>query len=89
VPDGFLTDTIAQHTTCAADTPKDPSAINRSGAEPIQKFDVNPIGHRDCPDMTSFANKIHNGPVFLSLLQILDSETGGLMASQPAREEKS
>jgi hypothetical protein len=39
--------------------------------------------------MTTLADKIHNGPVFLSLLQVFDSEIHGLVSPQSASQQKS
>jgi hypothetical protein len=39
--------------------------------------------------MTALANKIDDGPVFLSLLQVFDTQTGSLVPPQSASQEKS
>jgi hypothetical protein len=39
--------------------------------------------------MTPFTDEVHDGPMFLSLLQVFDSQTGGLVSPQSASQEKS
>jgi hypothetical protein len=83
VPNSLFADAVSENAARSADTPKHLSTIDRGGAEPAQKLRVHPIRHRNRSNMTSLTDKVHDGPMFLSLLQILDSETGSLMASQP------
>lgn len=72
-----------------ADTAKDLPAIDGSRTEPGMQLHVHPIGHWDRANMTPLANKIDDGPVVFSLLQVFDSQIGGLVSSQPAGQEKS
>jgi hypothetical protein len=89
VPYSLLADAIAEHPARTADTPKDLPAMDRSRTEPGKQFHVHPIGHRDRADMTGLAHKIDDGPMVFSLLQVFDSQAGGLMSPQSASQEKS
>lgn len=89
VPYSLLTDAIPEHSTRTTDTPKDLPAVDRSRTEPGKQFHVHPVGHRDSADMTGLAHKIDDGPMVCSLLQVFDSQAGGLMSPQCASQEKS
>jgi hypothetical protein len=89
MPDRLFADAIPEHSTRAADTAKNLPTIDGSRTEPGKQLHVHPIGHRDRANMTALANKIHDGPVVFSLLQVFDSQIGGLVSSQPAGQEKS
>jgi hypothetical protein len=89
VPDCLFAYAIPEHAARTTDAAKDLSTIDRSRTEPAKQLHVHPIGHRDGANMTALANKVHDGPMFLSLLQVFDSQTGGLVSPQSASQEKS
>ena len=89
VPYGLFADSFPEHATRTADPAKDLTTIDGSRTQPANQLPVDPIRHRDRANMTALANKIHDGPVFLSLLQVFDSEIHGLVSSQSAGQQKS
>jgi hypothetical protein len=88
VPYGLFADAIPEHTAHSADSAKDFPTIDGSRAKPGGQLHVYPIGYRDSADMTGLANEVHDSPVFLSLLQVFDSQIRGLVSPQSACEEK-
>jgi hypothetical protein len=88
VPYGLFADAIPEHMAHSADSAKDLPTIDRSRVEPGDELKVYPIGYRDSANMTGLANEIHDGPMFLSLLQVFDSQSRGLVSPQSACQEK-
>jgi hypothetical protein len=89
MPYCLFADAIPEHATCSADTAKHLPTIDGWWTEPAVQLRIHPVGHRDRANMPAFANKIDDGPMVFSLLQIFDSEIGGLVSPQSARQEKS
>src|SRR6202167_1121358 len=89
VPYGLFADAIPEDAARTADTAKDLSAIDRGRTEPVKQLYVHPVGHRNGANMTTLANKIDDGPVFLPLLQVFNTQTGILVSPQSASQEKS
>lgn len=87
VPDRFFTDPLPQHSSRPADTAEDSSTVDRRRTDPVQQLRVYPVRHRDRANMASFANKVHDGPLILSLLQVFHTQMGGLVAPQTAGQQ--
>ena len=87
VPDRLLCDAIAPNAAHFGHFAEYPATVNCSGSQPLVQFGNDPVGNRNRSDVSCLAQQIDNGPVFFPLLQMVESQTHGLMPSQTARQE--
>ena len=70
VPDNPFRDAISPAFTGSTDTSKHSTDRDSGGTNPQVDRRLNPFGHRYGSDVTTLANEIYYGPMFLSLLQV-------------------
>jgi len=62
-----------------ADAPEQLPTADASSGEPVIKQLSDPAGQRDRADVAGFANEVHDGPVFFSLLEVLTRQLHGFV----------
>jgi hypothetical protein len=86
-PDDFWTESRLSNPLGLVDGPKDRPIGDTGGDQPAVHCRFDPCWHRYCPYMPTFADKVGDYPVLLSLLQILHGEGCCLGSPKPASEE--
>ena len=70
MPDNPLRHADTPALSSTADTAKQPPGRYAGDDDPKIDRGLDPIGHRNCSDMPTLPNKIHNCPVFIAPLQM-------------------
>lgn len=65
VPDHPFCHTIAPTFSCSTDTPEQPPCRDSGRCDPAIDRHLDPLGHRDSPNVAAFADEIDYGPMFL------------------------
>jgi hypothetical protein len=89
VPNDLLADTISPDLPCRAYAPKELSGLSASSGYPGTQFSLDPIGDWNRPDVPTLPDEIHDSPMALPLLKVIESQFGNLMPPQSACEEQS
>ena len=75
VPNRFFRDGISPRLADLIYPAEHCSSINSSRNQPIVQFASHPIGNRNSSNMTTFASQIHNCPMLLTLLKMIESQS--------------
>jgi hypothetical protein len=89
IPDHVLRDAFAPDPACPGNCPEDPSLRDASLCGPEIERGFNPRWNRDGADMPAFPDQVHNCPVGLSHLDIVDLQADQLRSAQAATEQHS
>ena len=88
VPDGFLGHPLTQDLPHFRYSTEDLASVDPRCVQPHSQFFHYPPGDRDGANMSCLALQIDNGPVFLPLFQLFDSEGDSFVATQTAGEQQ-
>src|SRR4051812_28928381 len=84
VPNDILRDSLAPRRPMPADGAEDSARGHLRGVPPSIDCLLDSSRHRNGPDMTAFADQIHNSPASLSDLQIFNSKRREFSPAQSA-----
>jgi hypothetical protein len=71
VPDNVLRDATAPHLSQSGDSSEDSALTNPRGLGPLIEGGFHPVRNGHGPYVATFANQIHNGPVSLAHLDVV------------------
>ena len=74
LPDNFFADAIAPSGTCLTNAPQHPSMGNPGSQRPCINHTLYPIWDWHSSDVPSFADEVHDGPVFIVTLEMTEVE---------------
>jgi len=83
VPDDVLRDPFAPHLAVPGDGPEDSSLGNPGCLGPVVQRDLHPTWNRDGTDVTGFADQVHDRPVTLPHLQVIEAQPNQLRTANP------
>src|SRR6266705_7035676 len=75
MPNSLLSQAFSPNSACPVDSPEQPPTADTGCSEPIIQHSSDPAGQRDRADVARFADQIHDGPVLLSLLKVVELST--------------
>jgi hypothetical protein len=87
VPDGFLGHALTQNLPHLRHATEDLTALDSRGVQPDPQLFHYPGRDRNRPDVSGLSLQIDNCPMFLSLIQMFDSEANGFMAAKAAGKQ--
>ena len=87
VPDYVLRDTLPPHRAMLADCSEYLSSRQLRSGNPLIHQVLDPEWHRYSPDTSTLANQINDGPVMLSCLDVANSQTYKLTATEATPEQ--
>jgi len=70
LPDNFFADTLAPSRTGLTNAPQHPSASDAGCLGPLINHALYPIWDRHGSDVASFADEVHDSPVFIAPLEM-------------------
>jgi hypothetical protein len=88
VPCKLLGDALSPGLVGATDATKYLPRFDFCGFGPRPEFGIDPVWNRHRPDVTAFAAQVYDGPMSLPLLEVIDSELGYLVTSEPTRKQE-
>ena len=87
LPDNFLADTIAPSRARLTNATQHPST-NEAGCEGLLiDHTLYPIWDRHSSDVPSFADEVHDGPVFIPTLEVTEVKFGEFPATETAAQQ--
>ena len=89
MPNDLLADAISPDLSCRAYAPKELSGLDASSSYPGTQFSLDPIRDGNLLDVPTLPDEIHDSPMPLPLLKVIESQFGNLMPPQSACEEQS
>ena len=87
VPNDVLRDSLSPRRPMSADGAEDSARGHLRGLSPSIDCILDPSRHRNGTDMTALADQVHDGPMSLSDLQILNAKSRELGPAQSATHE--
>src|SRR5438046_1592925 len=87
IPDDILGNPFAPRRPVTADGPEHPARCDVGGRHPSIDGGLYPTWHRHGPNVTAFANQVHDGPMSLPDLEIINFERRKFSAPQPAAKK--
>lgn len=70
-----------------ANSPENPARCDLGGRHPSIDGGLYPSWHRHGPNVTAFANQVHDGPMSLPDLEVINIEGGKFSTPQPAAKK--
>src|SRR5260370_25467285 len=87
MPDYLFRDPVSPDRARTIHTSEQPPVRYGCGLGPFIQSRFDPIGNRNCSDVSTLANQIHDGPMLLALLEITHLKFGHLSPTQTAAEK--
>jgi hypothetical protein len=88
VPDGFLGHAFTQDPPHLRHSTEDLTSVDTRSIQPDSQLFHYPAGERNRANVSCLALQIDNGPVFLPLFKMFDSETNGFVTPQTAGKQQ-
>jgi hypothetical protein len=88
VPDKLFSETIAPRSAGAAQAAEELPGINTRGHYPRAQLAVDPVRHGNRPDVAGLPAQVHNRPMSLALLQMINSQLGYLLTPKSASKQE-
>ena len=88
VPDGFLGHAFTQDPPHLRHSTEDLASVDPRSIQPDSQLFHYPAGDRNRANVSCLALQIDNGPVFLPLFQMFDSEANGFVTPQTAGKQQ-
>jgi hypothetical protein len=88
VPDNFLCHAFTQDPPHLRHSTEDLTSVDTRSIQPDSQLFHYPTGDRNRANVSCLALQIDNGPVFLSLFKMFDSEANGFVAPQAAGKQQ-
>ena len=88
VPDGFLGHAFTQDPPHLRHSTEDLTSVDTRSIQPDSQLFHYPAGDRNRANVSCLALQIDNGPVFLPLFKMFDSEANGFVAPQAAGKQQ-
>jgi hypothetical protein len=83
VPDYFLCNFSSPDNTLAANASENPTVGDLGDSQPIVDRLLHPLRHRNRADVTSFSDKVNNGPVVFSALNMVKGQFNEFSSTEP------
>jgi hypothetical protein len=87
VPDDFRRHALTPHATGLVGRAKRSPLCEAGGRRPVVKAGLDPVRHRDGPDVAGLAQQISDDPMLFALLDRLEFQCQHLAASQSTAEQ--
>jgi hypothetical protein len=87
VPDHLLSQPSSPDSSALIDRSEYAAIHDIRRSAPVVDSLFDPAGDRHCTDMASFAHEVHDGPVILPLLEMVNGEMHEFRPPQPASEK--
>ena len=88
VPDGLLRHAFTQSPAHLGHPTEDLASVDSRGMQPDTQLFHYPTGDRNGANVSCFTLQIDNGPVFLPLFQMFESQTNGFVPAQTAGKQQ-
>src|SRR5262245_23355253 len=89
VPDDLLRHPVAPNCSRTTDTSEQFPVVNLSCREPFIEEPFHPVGNWNSSNVTAFSNQIHDGPMILATLKVVESQVSQLSPSKPTAQQDS
>src|SRR6516225_10325344 len=87
VPDHLLCHSAAPYGARTTHAPKHFACGDLSRLKPFVQELLHPIRHRNCPNVATFSDEIHDRPTIFTTLKVVETEIGQFTSSETTAEE--
>ena len=87
IPDDILGNSFASRRPVAADSTEDPARCDLGGRHPSIDGGLYPSWDRDRPNVTAFSNQVHDGPMSVPDLDVINLQSGKFSTPRPAAKK--
>src|SRR5580704_4160487 len=89
VPNHFLRDLCTPGRPLSADAPEQFAVSNICCTQPVIHSLFHPVRHRHCPNVRTLPDQVHNGPVILAALDVVEHQINQFSTTQTTTKQHS